>query len=58
MQYDVYLLCDNGRRASLIISGGTPEQVIGKVKNLLQDNEGGVAQVEAVLGNFQTIVEA
>ena len=58
MQYDVYLLCDNGRRANLIISGGTPEQVIRKVKNLLQDNEGGVAQVEAVLGNFQTIIEA
>ena len=58
MQYDVYLLCDNGRRANLIISGGTPEQVIHKVKNLLQDNEGGVAQVEAVLGNFQTIIEA
>ena len=58
MQYDVYLLCENGRRANLILLGGTPEQVARKVKNLLQDNEGGVAQVEAVYGNFQTIVEA
>ena len=57
MQYDVYLLCENGRRANLIIQGGTPEQAVRKVKELLQDNEGGVAQVEAINANFQTIVE-
>lgn len=58
MRYDVYLLCDNDRRANLIISGGTPEQIIQKVKDLLQDNEGGTAEVTAINGNFQTIVEA
>lgn len=57
MRYDVYLLCENGRRANLTMSGGTPEQVVRKVKELLQDNEGGVAQVEAINANFQTIVE-
>lgn len=57
MQYDVYLWCENGRSANLVMSGVTPEQVVRKVKELLQDNEGGVAEVEAVNANFQTIVE-
>lgn len=57
MQYDVYLLCENDRRANLIIQGVTPEQVIRKIKELLQDNEGGVAEVKAINANFQTIVE-
>lgn len=57
MKYDVYFDCINGKCANLTLLGNNDNEVINKAKNILKDNEGGTAEIQAHFGNFYAIIE-
>lgn len=57
MRYDVYLRCPNGRFSLFALRDMSEQEVIQKVRDILKDNEGGVAEITASFSDFYTIVE-
>ena len=58
MKYSVYLQCNNGNYGLLLLRGDNNRDIVRKVRQILQDNEGGCATVEDLFGFFFTTVEA